>query len=97
MRIDGQPNTLDINQTGATGRVSEGQGGARGKAVAPSGDRVELSSDAKLLNAALSAASTAPPVRSDRVEAVKQKLANGELGSDADRLAGRMLSDLLGE
>ena len=42
---------------------------------AASTDRVEVSSDAKLLAAALKATTEAQPVRADVVEAMKQKLA----------------------
>jgi flagellar biosynthesis anti-sigma factor FlgM len=58
-------------------------------------DKVELSSDAKLMAAALKAADSPAAVRTDVVEAMKQKLAAGEIGNDSGRLADRMLDDLL--
>jgi negative regulator of flagellin synthesis FlgM len=64
---------------------------------AASTDRVEVSSDAKLLAAALKATTEAQPVRADVVEAMKQKLAAGEIGKDSGRLADRMIDDLLKE
>ncbi len=47
--------------------------------------------------AALKATTEAPPVRADVVEAMKQKLAAGEIGKDSGRLADRMIDDLLKE
>jgi flagellar biosynthesis anti-sigma factor FlgM len=58
-------------------------------------DTVELSSDAKLLASALKASSEPSAVRTDVVEAMKQKLAAGEIGNDSGRLADRILDDLL--
>jgi flagellar biosynthesis anti-sigma factor FlgM len=60
-------------------------------------DKVEVSADAKLMAAALKASSDAPPVRADVVEAMKKKLAAGEIGNDSGRLADRMIDDLLKE
>jgi flagellar biosynthesis anti-sigma factor FlgM len=62
---------------------------------AASTDRVEVSSDAKLMGAALKAATEVSSVRADVVEAMKQKLAAGEIGKDSGRLADRMIDDLL--
>ena len=64
---------------------------------AVSTDRVEVSSDAKLMGAALKAATDAPAVRTELVEAMKQKLAAGEIGKDSGRLADRIIDDLLKE
>jgi flagellar biosynthesis anti-sigma factor FlgM len=64
---------------------------------ASSTDRVEVSSDAKLMGAALKAATDAPAIRTDLVEAMKQKLAAGEIGKDSGRLADRIIDDLIKE
>jgi negative regulator of flagellin synthesis FlgM len=64
---------------------------------AASTDRVEVSSDAKLMAAALKATTDVSPVRADVVEAMKQKLAAGEIGKDSGRLADRIIDDLLKE
>jgi flagellar biosynthesis anti-sigma factor FlgM len=64
---------------------------------AVSTDRVEVSSDAKLMGAALKAVTDAPAVRTELVEAMKQKLAAGEIGKDSGRLADRIIDDLLKE
>ena len=60
-------------------------------------DRVEVSSDAQLLTAAHDAAQKAPAIRTELVERLKQKLNSGELGKDANKLADRLIDDLLGK
>jgi flagellar biosynthesis anti-sigma factor FlgM len=59
------------------------------------GDRVDVSSDAQLLNSAVRAANEAPEIRPAVVEAAKQKLISGELGADAERLANRLIDHML--
>jgi len=59
------------------------------------GDRVNLSSDARLMSSAVRAAETAPDVRPDVVERARQKLASGELGRDTLKLADRIIDSLL--
>lgn len=61
----------------------------------PTGDRVDVSSDAQLLSSAVRAANDAPEIRPAVVEAAKQKLISGELGADADRLADRLIDHML--
>jgi flagellar biosynthesis anti-sigma factor FlgM len=59
------------------------------------GDRVDVSSDAQLLNTAVRAANDAPEIRPAVVEAARQKLMSGELGADAERLANRLIDHML--
>lgn len=59
------------------------------------GDRVEVSAEASLRAAALTAAQQTPDIRMDRVEAARQKLLNGEIGADAGKLADSMLDGML--
>ncbi len=58
-------------------------------------DRIDVSSDALLLNSAVRAASEAPAVRPEVVEQAKQKLLSGELGANANRLAERLIDHML--
>ena len=97
MKIDGQPISADIDPSGATGRTaaSKGKDGGVKTGQTSSSDRIEVSSEARLLSTALAAAQSAPEVRADRVEAVRQKLAKGQIGNDVDRLANSMLDDLI--
>src|SRR5690349_8754004 len=55
------------------------------------GDRVEVSTDAKLASEAIKAAEKAPEVREDVVERMKRALAAGEIGNDPYRLADALL------
>lgn len=65
------------------------------KTAAGGADKVELSSAAQLMAAAFKATSDTPAVRTEVVEAMKQKLAAGEIGNDSGRLADRLIDDLL--
>lgn len=99
MRIDGQrPAAAD---TDATRRLESGKPADRpsGPAApaAAAGDRVEVSSDLQLVQAAVQAAQDAPSVRPEAVERGRRALDSGTLGADTARLADRMISSLLGE
>lgn len=61
------------------------------------GDRVELSSDAALAQAAVKAIDETPDVRADLVERMKKALAAGEVGKDAQALADKMIDSMLDE
>ena len=58
-------------------------------------DRIDVSSDALLLNSAVRAAQEAPEVRPAVVERARMKLLSGELGNDAERLADRLIDHML--
>jgi negative regulator of flagellin synthesis FlgM len=97
MKIEGNRPGIDTAATEGTQKVSTydraGKTGVR--RTASSGDTVEVSADAKLLSEAVKTARTTPDIRTDVVERMKQKLAAGEVGNDAGRLADRMLDDIL--
>jgi anti-sigma28 factor (negative regulator of flagellin synthesis) len=63
--------------------------------VGGEGDRVELSADAQLVGSALVAAERAPAIRQDAVDRARQKLLNGEIGADVERLAERLIDHML--
>jgi negative regulator of flagellin synthesis FlgM len=86
--------TDSAQQSQQTERTQAGNTG-KGRAAAQSGDRVEVSGDARLMSSALQAANNAPAIRTDKVEAAKAKLASGELGSNTVRLADKMIDSLL--
>ena len=60
-------------------------------------DRVEVSSDAKLVAAVLDAVKESPTVRADVVERARRAVEGGTVGADAHRLADRIISSLLGD
>jgi flagellar biosynthesis anti-sigma factor FlgM len=99
MKIDLNRQTLDTDATKGTDaarKVADRAVTRTGERTAPSGaDKVELSADAQLLAAALKATTETTAVRADVVEAMKLKLAAGEIGNDSARLADRILDDLL--
>jgi negative regulator of flagellin synthesis FlgM len=84
----------DPTQTAQLDRTKAGSDGSRSQAVG-SGDRVQVSADARLLSSALQAAEKAPDIRPDVVERAKMKLAAGEIGADPARLADRIIDSLL--
>jgi len=94
------PQDLDATkQAEAAQKAAEARAAKKtGQAASAQGtDKVEVSSDAKLFSAAVKAANEPAPIRTDVVEAMKQKLAAGEIGKDSARLADRIIDDLLKE
>jgi flagellar biosynthesis anti-sigma factor FlgM len=77
---------LGKDQAGGTRIGQSGQGG----------DRVDVSPDGQLMGEAVRAAQDSPAIRQDKVDAAKAKLAAGEVGTDPQRLADRMIDQLLG-
>jgi flagellar biosynthesis anti-sigma factor FlgM len=55
------------------------------------GDTVKLSSVAQFATSAVSAASSAPEIRQDKVERAKAMVADGTLGSDPLKLADALI------
>jgi len=96
MKIEGNgPNPLGgADQTQKTDRSAEGAGRKpeQGRAA---GDRIEVSDDARLVNEAVREAAESPDIRTDHVERAKAKLEAGEIGNDVQRLADRLIDDLL--
>jgi flagellar biosynthesis anti-sigma factor FlgM len=76
----GRPTPPAGNQTTTTSALS-----------ATTGDAVQLSGDAQLMQAAMKAADHAPAIRQDVVEKMRAALAKGEIGNDAQQLADSML------
>lgn len=99
MKIDGQNPAATTDNAAAARRATEIERRTTTTTTAAgskSGDRIEVSSDAQLMAAALTAASEPTAIRQDVVERAKEKLAKGELGADANRLADAILDDVLG-
>src|SRR5262245_45726450 len=100
MKIDANRVTQDTEATKSTETVQKLNEKRAAKSDLPGAvatDKVEVSADAKLMAAALKASTEASPVRADVVEAMKQKLAAGQIGNDSGRLADRIIDDLLKE
>lgn len=98
MKIEGNRLTGDAEAASAAdaARKTERSAARSAERGASAGqDTVEVSPDARLLAAALKATADAPPIRTEVVEAMKLKLAAGEVGADSGRLADRIIDDLL--
>jgi flagellar biosynthesis anti-sigma factor FlgM len=98
MKISGNSPAQDTQATDGARRAGKDAGvrpGGGAAAPVPSSDRVELSGDAALTAAAFKAASDSPAIRTDLVDAMRQKLQAGKVGNDAGALADAILDDLL--
>lgn len=84
---------IDLNNVLMTGVERDGQTRKAGKAPsAPSvEDKTSLSSDALSVSSLTTQAMEAPSVRQDRVEALRQKVQNGEYNLDANKIAQAIL------
>ena len=97
MKIEGNRPGIDTSATEGTQKAGADQRAARTGVPRPaaSSDKVEVSADAKLLAEAVKTAQADAGIRMDVVERMREKLAAGEVGNDAGRLADRMLDDIL--
>ncbi len=96
MRIHGErPENVAPAAQPASERVRPGQSDPSAAAPASSGDRVQVSDDARLLHAAVEAARNAPDTSEAAIERARQKRLSGELGADAERLADKLIDHLL--
>jgi flagellar biosynthesis anti-sigma factor FlgM len=106
MKIEGNsPNAQPVGATGnqqvdrtQTDRVTtQQQSGQRVDGDGDrDGDRVDVSPDAQLLGQAVKAAQDSPGIRQDKVDQARQKLAAGQVGTDPQQLANKMIDHLLG-
>ena len=96
MKIQGD-RTSGVQDAGQTQQVDKAaqQRAQQARRAGTGGDRVEVSADARLLGQAVDAANQAPDIRQEVVERAKAKLAAGEVGNDAGRLADRLIDSLL--
>lgn len=103
MKVEGQrPNPAttanespSASAASAADRVQQARNEQAKRAAQATQDRVDVSSDARLLDAAVRAVSQAPEVRQDVVERARRKLAAGEVGNDVERLADKIIDSLL--
>ena len=78
-----------------SGAVQAAKARAKAKSGTASGDRVSVSSDAKLVAEAAQQAADSPDVRSDRVEALKAQVQAGDYKPNPHQIAAKMVeSDL---
>jgi negative regulator of flagellin synthesis FlgM len=82
-----------IDDTGANRKVQESAGDSKhaARTGAASGDTVELTSNAKLLERLDKTLAALPVVDSNRVAAVKEAIENGDYEINADAIADAMI------
>jgi flagellar biosynthesis anti-sigma factor FlgM len=98
MKIDGHRQPGDAEQTKRLESAAPvDRSGKTGQGKDRTGDRVDVSPEMRLAEAAMAAATALPDVRPEAVERGRRALERGTLGVDADRLADRMIDALLGE
>ena len=95
MKIEGNRPNPEASATRLDGLRADRSARA-GRQGGSEGDRVELSADAELVGSAMKAAEQAPVVRQDVVDRARQKLLAGEIGTDVERLADRLIDNMLG-
>lgn len=90
--LDPYRNKIDSKEAAASGGAGRSKGSAaQGQASAAQGDRVSLSSSALLHTTAHAAASGAPDVRREKVDALKERVASGEYTVDSRKVAEKLL------
>ena len=97
MKIDANRPAHDAQATDGTRRTEKDAAVHQGARTSSAGspDRVELSGDAALRAAALKAANDAPSIRTELVDRMREKLDQGQVGTNSTRLADAILDDLL--
>jgi flagellar biosynthesis anti-sigma factor FlgM len=95
MKIQGNSPNHEASAAARLEQVRADKQGRADRAGDAGTDRVQLSSDAQLVNSAVRAATDAPAIRPEAVERAKQKLVAGEIGQDAYALADRLIDHLL--
>ena len=97
MKIEGnapnQPSPTE--QTRQTEKAAPTRATVGETSPAAADDRVNLSTDARLVAEVVRAVNQAPEIRQDLVERARAKLEAGEVGADLNRLADRLIDDLL--
>lgn len=100
MKIEGNSPNVQIGATAGNqplDKIDKDQSaGTRVDQRRQDGDRVDVSPDGQLMGEAVRAAQDSPAIRQDKVDAAKAKLAAGDVGADPQRLADRMIDQLLG-
>ncbi len=96
MKIEGNGTNLESVAAQRADRINLSRGKySTGTGSAQDTDRVQVSEHAALASTAKKAADESPDIRMDLVERMRAKLAAGEVGKDAERLADRMIDHLL--
>lgn len=96
MKIEGNRPNHEASATQRLDGIRNGRSGQAATAGGRQGDRVQLSPDAALAQSALQAAGQTPAIRQDVVERARKALDAGQIGNDPERLADRLIDQMLG-
>ncbi|MDP1569100.1 MAG: flagellar biosynthesis anti-sigma factor FlgM [Vicinamibacterales bacterium] len=96
MKIEGNRPNQEASTTQRLDGIKNGRSGQAATVGARQGDRVQLSPDAALAQSALQAAGETPAIRQDVVERARKALDAGQIGNDPERLADRLIDQMLG-
>ena len=99
MKIDGDKPSAPTGQADPAERPDRtaNQSSGAGTTVTPSArsDQIQLSPDVQLVRRAVEAATQTPTVRREAVERMRALLAQGDVGTDASRLANAIIETWL--
>jgi flagellar biosynthesis anti-sigma factor FlgM len=95
MKIDGGRAGAETQGTQRVDQANVDRATRGGRKTDTGSDSVQLSSDAQLATTAAAAASTAPEIRQDKVEAARKALEAGRIGSDPYALADKLIDSML--
>jgi len=86
-KIDGYVKQVNKEKM-KSGAVSDDQNSNK---ILPSGDSVELSTEAKIMQEAVKALKALPDVREEKVEQIKQQIADGTYEIDSKKISKKMI------
>lgn len=93
MQIKGFPTGIQTYEQSKTEKTKADKGSSQGSSQAQSGDRVTLSQGAKLHQTAMQAAGNSDEVRMEKVQNLKERVADGSYQPDARRTAEKMIRE----
>ena len=88
-KIDGYVKQVNKDKIKSSA-VSDDQGSNK---ILPSGDSVELSTEAKIMQEAVKALEALPDVREDKVAQIKQQIAEGTYEIDSKKISEKIIKE----
>jgi flagellar biosynthesis anti-sigma factor FlgM len=88
-KIDGYLKQVNKDKT-KSGAVSDDQSSNK---ILPSGDRVALSPEAKVMQKAIKVLEALPDVREEKVAQIKERIAEGSYQVDGKKIAEKMIKE----
>ncbi len=88
-KIDGYVKQVNREKT-RSGTVSDGQSSSK---TLPSGDRVALSPEAKIMQEAIKVLETLPDVREEKVAQIRERIEDGTYQVDGRKVAEKMINE----